>query len=102
MIISPAKTIDTLPCHDRLKDKWTVPNCNEGKTKAIAEAMKLQSQKELERLLGVSSNLAKTSHEVCRQTPSTLLQSRQRCELSFCVNDSRKLIFSIGLRWIGT
>jgi cytoplasmic iron level regulating protein YaaA (DUF328/UPF0246 family) len=65
MILSPAKTIDTSSCHDRLRDKWTVPSCDEGKTKAIAEAMKLHSSKELEKLLGISSNLAKTSHEVC-------------------------------------
>ena len=68
MILSPAKTIDTSSCQDRLKDKWTVPNCDEGKTKAIAEAMKLHSSKDLEKLLGISSNLAKNSHEVCAMT----------------------------------
>lgn len=63
MILSPAKTLDLSPC-DRLSGDWTTPECDEAKTKKIASIVKKQKAKELEKLLGISANLAKTAHEV--------------------------------------
>lgn len=63
MILSPAKTLDLSPT-DRLSADWTSPDCNVNKTKTVAAALKKRKTKELEKLLGISANLAKTAHEV--------------------------------------
>jgi len=103
MILSPAKTLDLTPLnapketnnndlheHDDGDDgdgdkrttplQWTDPSCNTVKTNTIAEAMKHRTQsKELESLLGISSNIAKTALEYWKnfQLDVTKVQTNQ-------------------------
>jgi len=69
MILSPAKTLDLTPFVEPSSDSsdstfppLTTPQCDTSKTKAVSTAMKHRSKKDLEKLLGISSNLAATSH----------------------------------------
>lgn len=73
MVLSPAKTLDLSPGARRLSGHWTLPNCNDAKTKQIAAAMKIRTAKELEGLLGISSNLATTAHKVSSRRQSDAL-----------------------------
>ena len=67
MILSPAKTLDLTPY---IKDNYTAippptkPCCDLDKTSIISKAMKKKDKKALEKLLGISSKLADTAHEV--------------------------------------
>jgi uncharacterized protein len=70
MILSPAKTLDLNPLpvmgdNDNIPDvsHFTMPNCHPEKSRRVVKAMKTRSEAQLGKLLGVSSNLAKTSHE---------------------------------------
>ena len=89
MVLSPAKTMDLTPLHER-RDYFTVPPgkvddddalnnillqivslqqtssnlCNQAKTETIVHTMKLKSKEELKQLLSLSANLATTAHEV--------------------------------------
>lgn len=66
MILSPAKTLDLSPFEAPSPSfpQTSVPNCDAEKTKAVASAMKARSKKDLEKLLGISANLAEKSHQV--------------------------------------
>lgn len=65
MILSPAKTLDLTPLNDdATAETTTIPDCDVEKTKEIIQAMKKRTQGELGKLLGLSSNLTKTAHEV--------------------------------------
>jgi hypothetical protein len=64
MVLSPAKSLDLSPGSLRFSGDWTLPNCNDAKTRQIAAALKKRTVKDLEVLLGISSKLAKTAHEV--------------------------------------
>ena len=66
MILSPAKTLDLSPFEAPSDDAFpalSTPDCDTAKTKVVAEAMKARSKKELEKLLGISANLAEKSHQ---------------------------------------
>jgi len=66
MILSPAKTLDLTPFNPPSADAFpalSAPDCDTAKTKVVAEAMKTRSKKELEKLLGISANLAEKSHQ---------------------------------------
>ena len=66
MILSPAKTLDLSPFEppsDGAFPALSTPDCDTAKTKVVAEAMKARSKKELEKLLGISANLAEKSHQ---------------------------------------
>jgi cytoplasmic iron level regulating protein YaaA (DUF328/UPF0246 family) len=73
MILSPAKTLDLSPLptdseYENLipdASTFTIPDCHPEKTRKVVQAMKKRSQSELGKLLSISANLAKTSHEVC-------------------------------------
>jgi len=72
MILSPAKTLDLAHLDDANKPNnipesslWTAPDCNLEQSRRLARAMKKRSQADLEKLLKLSANLAKTSHQVC-------------------------------------
>mmetsp|Transcript_20662 Transcript_20662/g.31274 ORF Transcript_20662/g.31274 Transcript_20662/m.31274 type:complete len:319 (+) Transcript_20662:39-995(+) len=62
MILSPAKTLDLSSCSDRLSTMWTEPECDIIKTNEIACEVKKRKQKDLQKLLGVSANLAETAY----------------------------------------
>lgn len=65
MILSPAKTLDLSPLDDaNVCSETTSPDCDVVKTKKVVEAMKKRKEGELGKLLGISANLAKTSHGV--------------------------------------
>ena len=64
MILSPAKSLDLSSCNQRLHGAWTFPECDDAKTRQVATVMKNRTPNELERLLNISRNLAKTAHEV--------------------------------------
>jgi len=66
MILSPAKTLDLSPFEPPPSDTFpalSTPDCDAAKTKVVAEAMKARGKKELEKLLGISANLAEKSHQ---------------------------------------
>ena len=89
MILSPAKTLDLNPLPDSVpKLKYTMPMVDLDKTKEIAEQMKHRSQADLAKLLGVSANIAKTSHEYWKnfdldQTPDDEETTIKPCIYSF-------------------
>jgi cytoplasmic iron level regulating protein YaaA (DUF328/UPF0246 family) len=66
MILSPAKTLDLGPfdAPSNTFPQTSLPACDASKTKTLASAMKGRSKKELEKLLGISANLAEKSHQV--------------------------------------
>jgi cytoplasmic iron level regulating protein YaaA (DUF328/UPF0246 family) len=61
MILSPAKTMDLSPFEDDHSLQLTQPDCNLDGTGKIAQAMKTRKEKDIEKLLGISANLAKTA-----------------------------------------
>lgn len=66
MILSPAKTLDLTPFETPLgsPNHPTEPKCDVAKTRTIASAMKARNKaKDLEKLLGISANLAATAHK---------------------------------------
>lgn len=64
MILSPAKTLDLSSTPEKFASlALTMPSCNVSKTRKVAEAMKKRKETELGKLLGISSNLAKTAHQ---------------------------------------
>ena len=66
MILSPAKTLDLSPYKPPSGKSFpapTDPSCDSAKTTAVAVAMKARKEKDLEKLLKISSNLAKTSRK---------------------------------------
>ena len=63
MILSPAKTMDLSPYEGSLQKQMTLPQCNLSKTLEIVDAMKSRNEKELTKLLSISSNLGKTANE---------------------------------------
>lgn len=68
MILSPAKTLDLNPLPDESdlipdSSAFTIPSCDPDRTKKVAQAMKKRSQSELGKLLSISANLAKASHQ---------------------------------------
>ena len=67
MLLSPAKTLDLSSCNQRLHGSWTIPECDEAKTRQVAAVLKDRTPKELESLLNISKNLAKNAHEVRRR-----------------------------------
>mmetsp|Transcript_36184 Transcript_36184/g.66410 ORF Transcript_36184/g.66410 Transcript_36184/m.66410 type:complete len:379 (+) Transcript_36184:93-1229(+) len=78
MILSPAKTLDltpfSAPDSDSFPQSLSAPNCDVAKTKVVALAMKARSKKDLEKLLGISANLAAKSHQYWNDfdTPGSL------------------------------
>jgi hypothetical protein len=82
MILSPAKTLDLSPLSERLlvssdvnadaiekmSCEYSLPLCDESKTRMIVQAMKNKSEAELKSLLKLSPTLAKSSHEVSMST----------------------------------
>jgi uncharacterized protein len=63
MILSPAKTLDLSPLDPVLLGDLapTEPDCNPAGSRQVAHAMKSRSEGELQSLLGLSKNLAKTA-----------------------------------------
>lgn len=72
MILSPAKTLDLSPCSNRLATMWTEPECDVSKTNEIASEMKHRKQKDLQKLLGISANLAETAYGVSERKVSPI------------------------------
>ncbi|CAB9517565.1 UPF0246 protein YaaA [Seminavis robusta] len=92
MILSPAKTLDLdpLPNNHPEQDNYnqnipdattfTMPDCHTENTLRVVKSMKTRTQKELEKLLGISANLAKKSHEYWndfQEDPTTSKDSKE-------------------------
>jgi cytoplasmic iron level regulating protein YaaA (DUF328/UPF0246 family) len=64
MILSPAKTLDLSAWQSVGNLTPTSPDCSPSQTLQVAKAMKARKESELGKLLGISSNLAKTASQV--------------------------------------
>jgi hypothetical protein len=61
MILSPAKTLDFKPMEHATAVPTSWPDCNPQRTSEVALAMKRRTQKEVAKMLGLSSALASTT-----------------------------------------
>lgn len=65
MILSPAKTLDLSPLEPSSNNlEWAFPSCDDAKTMKVASALRGKGESGLSKILGISSKLAKTAHEV--------------------------------------